>query len=85
MSAGLLALGYFPASAAWRLPSPADWAGLLSVLPLLAFQQRVNAVHAALGFDPRRNARFTGWNVLGLVVGALLWLLGLTGLFLPEG
>lgn len=36
MSAGLLALGYFLASAAWRLPSPADWAGPLLVLPLLA-------------------------------------------------
>jgi hypothetical protein len=43
----------------------------------------VNALHAALGFDPRRNARFTIWNVLGLVAGGLLWLLVLAELFLP--
>lgn len=74
-SPGVLTLAYLLGILAWRLPGLACLAGLLQVLPLMVFQSRVNALHAALGHDPHANARFTVANVLGMLLGGALWLL----------
>jgi hypothetical protein len=84
IGSGLLALAYLFGSFAWRLESPADFVGLLSWLPLVYFQGRVNALHAQLGHDPALNSRFTGWNLLAIVLGGLLWIFVVAGLFLPA-
>ncbi|HEX6202495.1 MAG TPA: hypothetical protein VF100_05785, partial [Thermoanaerobaculia bacterium] len=79
LSSGLLALAYFLAAASWQLPSPADLASTLTVVPLLVVQGSMNRLHSDLGHEPR-NTRFTGWNVAAIVFGALFWTLALAGL-----
>lgn len=52
----------------------ASWWSLLafiSVLPLAIVQARVNSLHAALGFDPRTNGRFSLLNIVFCVLGGV--------------
>jgi hypothetical protein len=85
LSAGLLALGYFALSLLWRLPENLGlFAGLLSILPLIAAQRRINELHAALGYDPQEGSRLSGGDVAVLVLGGIFWLLILASLFMPA-
>jgi hypothetical protein len=79
-----LAWLYFFFQITWRLPDPFWLIGLASVLPLALVQRDIARVHRALGFDPGVNDRFSWKNILGIVVGSLVILLIIAGMFLPE-
>lgn len=83
-SAGVLALVYVLLSSAWRLPDPIWLIALLSFLPLVIVQSEVDEVHTRFGLDPRANSRLSGWNVTAVVLSGTVWLLSLTGIFVPE-
>jgi hypothetical protein len=79
-----LAIGWVIVNLLWRLPDPYWLVSFLSVLFLLPVQTTANALN--LISDPGRNpnAKFTKWNIVGVVFGGLLWSLILVGLFLPA-
>lgn len=82
--AGSLAVATFIASALWRLPEPWWLIGLFAFLPMVPVQSMVNDINRQVAPDADRNARFGGWNIFGLVVGGILFLLTLIGTFFGE-
>ncbi len=85
-SAGLLATLYLALNAAWKLPDPWGRISFGTVLPMLPVQlaaQRVNAAHAVYSTEPP-NGRYTPVNVVVIIVGGLLLVLGVIGSFLPD-
>ena len=79
-----LALGFFILGAMWRLPDPYWLASFFSFLPLLVVQRSVNALNAAVAPAADRNARYSGLNVVVIVIGAILLLLAILGTLLPN-
>ena len=79
-----LALGFFILGAMWRLPDPYWLVSLFSFLPLLVVQRSVNALNAAVAPAADRNARYSGLNVVVIVIGAILLLLAILGTILPN-
>jgi hypothetical protein len=53
---------------------PFDFLWLLDILPPLFAQRTLQRLHAVVAPGARRNTRFTLWNILWLLLGALLWL-----------
>jgi hypothetical protein len=84
LPAGWLAAGWVITTLLARLPDPYWLVTFSAVLFLLPVQARINSLNAqaAPGHDP--NARFSGTNILGLVVGGLIFALGLLGTLLPP-
>lgn len=72
-----------------RLPGYETWSIAMMIIafiplwPLVTAQTRCNE----LNNDPEglENARFTGWNILFIVLGALLWALAILGTLLNLG
>ena len=83
-SATGLALAFLLLNAAWRLPDPVWLVCLLTCLPLIPVQQSVNRLNATLVPEAGRNDRFSGLNVLFIVIGTILLLLLLLSLLFPE-
>jgi len=83
LQAGLLALALFVLSMLWRLPDPWWLAGLAGFLPMLPVQSAVNEINARLAPQADPNARFSGGNIAGMIVGGLVLLLAVVGMLLP--
>jgi hypothetical protein len=83
-SAPAMAGLYLLLSLLWRLPDPFWLACFLSIIPLAGVQASVNAINSREAPLADRNESFTGVNWVGVVVGGLLFLLGVIGTFLPE-
>jgi hypothetical protein len=79
-----MALAYLLLALLHRLPDPWWLASFLSVLPVVAVQSAVNAIHARKAPLAAKNEALTAWNWAGVVVGGLLLLLATLGAFLPE-
>jgi hypothetical protein len=84
LQAGLLAAAVFVLSFLWRLPDPWWLAGLAVFLPMLPVQSSVNEINARLAPQAEPNAGFSGGNIAGMIVGGLVLLLAVVGMFLPE-
>jgi len=72
LPAGNLALGVLAFAIAANLPDPYWLVTLLGFLPLLPVQAVVNRVNQQLAPDADPNARFGGWNIFWIVLGALI-------------
>ncbi len=83
-NADIMAVGWILTSLLWRLPDPYWLVSVGALLFMLPVQNAVNEINAAAapGHDP--NTRFGGWNIAGVVVGGLLFVLGLVGAFIPD-
>jgi hypothetical protein len=75
ISVQFLATGWVVISLLGMLPVPYAPAGFLSFLFLLPVQQAANCVNESLVPGHDRNDRFTVWNALAVVIGALLFML----------
>src|SRR5262245_21832197 len=82
--AGWLAVALFLMALLWRLPDPWWLVGFLGFLPLYPVQQAVNEINRKLAPQADTNARFTGWNVFGLVAGGIVFVLAAIGAFVPQ-
>lgn len=80
LSAGMVATIWIVLNLSYRLPEPWFVVGFASFVPLLDVQRAINAINrdAAPGHDP--NARFSAWNWVAVVFGALLLVLVVLGL-----
>ena len=81
---GMLAALFIILEISWRLPDPYWLITFASVIPLAIVQADVIRIHRALGLDPTINNRFTWINIVGIVIGGLLLVLAVIGVFLPK-
>jgi len=82
--AGPLAAGWIATTLLWRLPDPYWLVSFLAIAFLLPVQSTINSMNAKVAPSHDKNARFSGWNIFGLVVGGLFFILGVIGSFLPP-
>lgn len=89
---GWLAFVYFILQLLWQLPDPIWLVSVFSfaiLMPANTLALKVNQ-HMATNSDTDtvndnfKNETFTLWNWLGLIVGGILWVLVLIGLFMPP-
>lgn len=83
-SPGALAATFFALGACWRLPDPFWLVSLLSFLPLMPVRTAVAAINLAHAPEASTNGRFSGGNVVLVIVGGLFLLLALVGTFVPQ-
>jgi len=84
IDAGLLALSFLGFNIGWRLPDPYWILATLWFVPPLIAQASVNELNSRVAPTAPRNEHYSGWNIAAIVVGALLWLLVIAGLFLEK-
>jgi len=84
LGAGGLAAAVLLLGLLWRLPDPWWAVSFFSFAPLLPVQDAVNELNRKVAPDSDRNARLSGWNIAGIVIGGLFLILTIIGLFLPE-
>jgi hypothetical protein len=82
--AGPLALAVFILAALTRLPDPWWMITFLGFLPLLPVQSAVNDINAKFAPGADGNNRFSGWNIAGLLAGAIALALAILGTLVPE-
>jgi hypothetical protein len=80
----VLAVLYIALNITWQLPDPWWLIGLATTVVVTLVQHHANRVNAAAAPDHERNDRLTGWNWVAVVLGGMLLLLALVGLFVPE-
>ena len=83
-SPGLLTFAWIGLTICWRLPDPFWLVDVFAVLALLPIQKVVNDLNTQMAPNHETNARFTGWNIAGIVIGGLLFVLAIIGTFFPE-
>jgi hypothetical protein len=84
-SAGVLGTFYLILSLLYNLPDPWWLISLAAWLPIIPVQQaaqRVNERHAAAAEG--RNDNYTTTNIATIVIGGLLLVLGIVGMFIPK-
>jgi len=80
----VLTIGWIITTIAWRLPNPFWLISLFSfvfVIPVQAYVNRINLAKTP-AHDP--NSRLTVRNWVGVVIGGILFLLVIVGLFAPT-
>jgi hypothetical protein len=66
------------------LPEPAFLVVFLIPLPMLPIERTLERLSAAKGLGNGLERHFTAVNIIGVVLAALVWLLVIMGLLLPE-
>jgi hypothetical protein len=84
LAAGPLAIGWIVTTILWRLPDPYSWISMLSVVFLVPVQLHANRLNASANPAHDRNARFSTWNWVAVVVAVLMVMLAFTDMFLPD-
>ena len=84
LSIGLLAITYFIFQGLWRLPDPYWIVAFLSFLFLIPANNVALNINKKLISEFANNEKISGWNWVGIVLGGLLFLLMLLGIFLPD-
>lgn len=84
LDAGPLAAGWFVFTIVARLPDPFWLATFLSVLFLVPVQMAANEINSTTSPNYDRNGKFSVWNLAGVIIGGLLFVLMLVGVFLPS-
>ena len=82
--AGALATAYILVSLTWRMPEPWWLIGFANIVVCAVAQAYANRVNMAAAPNHERNARFSGLNWLGIVVGGTFLLLMFIGLFFGD-
>ena len=75
-----LGLGCSVASQAANASLLGAVSALLSWVPLVIVQKKINELHASLGYDPSDGTAFTAGSIVVVILGALWWLLVVIGL-----
>jgi hypothetical protein len=83
-SAGLLATVWIILTVSWRLPDPFWLVTMATPFILIPIQQTVNTLNKVVAPDHNPNARFSAWNIVGIVFGVLWLTLVIVGLLLPQ-
>ena len=75
LRAGPLAIGWIVTTMLWRLPDPYGWISMFAFVFLIPVQTYVNRLNAASSPSHDRNAGFSMWNWLAVILGGLVGML----------
>ena len=81
---GWLTLAWILLTISWRLPDPYWLITWLSPLVLVRMQKLVNELNSTVAPSHDPNDRYSRWNIAGIVVGGILLVLTIIGIFLPD-
>ena len=81
---GLIAVAFILLSIATRAPDPFWLIGILAGVALVPIQNELARINTARGIGPGDEARYSAINIAWLTLSALLWLLIIAGMMLPE-
>lgn len=84
LMAGPLAIGWIALSLMSALPGNGYLLYLLGFVFLLPVQAAVNRINAQAAPTAPRNAGFTAWNWVGIVLGGLMYVLMVVGMMMPD-
>lgn len=84
LAIGPLAAAWIIVTILWKLPDPYWLISFASIVFLLPIQNAVNQVNAKLSPNHNPNRQFSKANIAAIVVGGLVFVLGVIGTFLPE-
>ena len=79
-----LALAFLLLGITWRLPDPLWLVSLLTFLPLLVVQRSINVLNAVVAPSAERNDRYSGANVVVIVIGVILLVFAIWGTLFPD-
>lgn len=81
----LLGISYIVLNAVLRLPDPYWLISLLSFVPIIPFDTAARRINGSGSLAPPTHGTFSGWNIVCMIVGTLVLLLALVGVFFaPE-
>jgi hypothetical protein len=83
-SPGLLTTAWIVLTFTWRLPDPYWLVCITAPLMLIQIQKVVNNLNTVVAPNHNLNARFSAWNIAGIVFGAIWWTLVFIGTFFPQ-
>ena len=81
-SAGWMAAAWIIITLTWKLPDPYWLLTLFAFIPMLPVQALANRVNTREAPAHSQNNRFTGWNIVMVVLGGLSVILAVIGTFL---
>lgn len=81
---GLLATGWILCTILWKLPDPYWLVTYFAVFFLLPVQAVANDINMITNPRHESNSNFSGWNIAAIVVGGLIFGLGLMGTIFPS-
>lgn len=82
-SPNALAIAFLALNVTWRLPDPYWLISLLTFLPIIPVQRTINALNTEAAPETDRNDRFSGLNIVLLILGGALLALAIYGTFVP--
>jgi hypothetical protein len=82
-SPGWLTAGYIILGMAWIMHNPFWHISYLTVLTFLPARSVIDALNAK-STSTIKNDQFSGWNIIALVFGVILWGLSIWGMNLPD-
>ncbi len=82
--ANAMAVGWFLATVLWRLPDPYWLVTHFAVFFMLPVQTAANEINRHDFPGHEVNSRFSGLNILGVVVGGLFLALSIAGTLMPD-
>ncbi|HZQ48364.1 MAG TPA: hypothetical protein VFC07_15210, partial [Verrucomicrobiae bacterium] len=83
-SPGLLAGSWIILTLAWRLPDRYWLVCFLTPLLLVPTQNAINRLNTVVAPNHVPNSRFSGWNIAGIVVGGIWFVLTIIRTLLPS-
>ena len=82
---GKLTLAYILLYIFHQIPWPASLISMLTFIPLLSAQRVINGLNDRLAPGSDINDKFSGWNILVIILALIFWLLVILGTMLPAG
>ncbi|MGD0651193.1 MAG: hypothetical protein ABSA97_08660 [Verrucomicrobiia bacterium] len=83
-SPGFFAVVWIALTLTWRLPDPYGLVYWLTPLVLVPIQKVINDLNAGVAPNHNPNARFSGWNITGTIIGGILFVLSIVGTVIPQ-
>ncbi|MEQ9034434.1 hypothetical protein [Gracilimonas sp.] len=80
-----LAVGYFIIQALWRLPDPYWLLSTFSFVFIIPANNVALRVNESINPSFENNSYFSGTNIIAIVIGGLLFVLGLLETVMPSG
>ncbi len=80
----LIAVYYILLSIVWRAPEPLSLISMMTFVPLLSVQKAINSIKGKVSPLTPDNSKFSAWNIVMIVIGIMVWVLVVMGLFVSE-
>ena len=84
LPAGAYTVGWVITTITWKLPQPYWLIAFLSIVFVVPVQAYVNRINKTVVPDHDPNAKFSAWNWVAIVVGGIIFILAMIGMFVPE-